>query len=142
MVKQLEDGTATEKTSEELAQEFQISPREASILIGVMQLNLDNWDIPVCDIEVQTPMRPAIITLIMCKQKGCREWAKLLKHKHGVSPGVREREVKWETYLGLRLSIKYWDACASKMYKVSISQPCSIGTIARCIVNRCSVLLV
>ena len=85
MVKMKPDGSILEKSVAEMCQEYHIEPLEASRMLQIMRLNLDRWNIQIRDLEVQLPIRPAIITLIMMKTKGCKEWTKLLKFKHGIS---------------------------------------------------------
>ena len=72
-------------------------------------LNLEAKSLSVRDIDLQKPCRPAIMTLFTLGPNGCREWPKMFRYKAGVSPSVRERELKWEAFLGARLSIKFWD---------------------------------
>ena len=111
MIKMTPEGTGAEKTAAELCMELV----EAELMLEIMRRNLARWNIQISDLDVNLPARPAIITLIMLKEKGCREWTKLLKFKLGTSQGVRDREFKWETHLGSRLSVKYWDGVHASM---------------------------
>ena len=72
-------------------------------------MNLQALGLDIKDISKELPFRPGIIALFTAKSKGCKEWTKLLKTKLGTSAGVRERELKWERVLGVRLSIRFWD---------------------------------
>ena len=82
---------------------------EAEEMREVLRMNLQATGINIKDINTDMPLRPGIILLFTSREKGCREWTKLLKFRNGVSAGVRERELKWERVLGVNLSIRFWD---------------------------------
>ena len=79
-------------------------------MLDIGRINLQATGINIKDIEAFKPIRPAILTLLTLKAKGCREWTRMLKHRVSVVEGVRDRELKWEQLLGARQSIRLWDA--------------------------------
>ena len=103
------EGKTIWKTAEEVAATINHDEREVDNLINNLKSTLRQFDVNITNIRLQWPYRPAIVNLFMIKRKGCKFWKNLLRHRYGVTEGVRKREQKWNDCLGVSLSVRFWD---------------------------------
>ena len=69
-------------------------------------------------IEVQYPVRPALVTLLSISEKGCKKWTDLLKKDKLYNHKIVEKEQKWELSLGKLLGPNFWDTCYKNVKRI------------------------
>ena len=96
-------------TALEVELKYGLPTNEAESMIETAEFSCGRAGIIIHQAELELPARPAIMSLIMHRTKGCKDWTKLLRLKYGTTTGIHTREGIWQDVFGRPQSIEYWN---------------------------------